>query len=247
MRILGVVGTGFLFALVFSLDVGAKLCKWVDEKGDTHYGDAVPSQYAQKNADQSAKAEVKDECAARTGTDANSAKGDEEAKKIAARKELEEKKRRANMLRSTYSSEQEIDLALERNTALINARIEAQTIQLKSAQDALGELNKYIDGRRRDGKAIQQSDYDDLSQAEARVSRQQLELARSEEELKTMKARFEEDKVLYRKVIALPQPSNPELTLNTSCPCPAKGSASSYSGYRGKSRRARRTTSWDEY
>jgi hypothetical protein len=241
------VGAGFIFALVFSLGAEAKLCKWVDDKGDTHYGDVIPSQYASKNVDQSGKAEVGDECSSRKSPDGSNAKDDEARKKIAAKKELEENKRRANALRNTYSSEKEIDLALERNSALVNARIDAQTVQLKSAQDALGELNKYVDSRSRDGKAIQPSVYDEISQAEARVSKLQLERAKSEEELKLMKARFEEDKILYRKISVLPPPNDAEIKLNVSCPCPARGNAGAYPDYPVKSRRARKTKSWDQY
>ena len=247
MRMLKLVGAGFIFALVFSLGAQAKLCKWVDDKGDTHYGDVIPSEYAPQNVDQFGKAAVRDDCIARMSPDGSNAKGDEEAKKIAAKKELEEKKRRANALRNTYSSEKEIDLALERNSALVNARIDAQTVQLKSAQDALGDLNKYVDSRSRDGKAIQPSVYDDISQAEARVSRLQLERAKSEEELKSMRARFEEDKMLYRKISLLPPLNEAETKLNVSCPCPVRGDAEAYPDYPGKSRRAKKAKSWDQY
>ena len=247
MRMFKLVGAGFIFALVFSLGAEAKLCKWVDDKGDTHYGDVIPSQFASKNADQSGKAEVRDDCSARMSPDGSNAKDDEAAKKIAAKKELEEKKRRANALRNTYSSEKEIDLALERNSALVNARIDAQTLQLKSAQDALVELKRYVDSRSREGKAIQPSDYDDISQAEARVSRLQLERAKSEEELKLMKARFEEDKMLYRKVSMLPPSNDAETKLGVSCPCPVRGDAGAYPDYPSKSRRAKKAKSWDQY
>lgn len=247
MHMFKLVGAGFIFALVFSLGAEAKLCKWVDEKGDTHYGDVIPSQYAPKNVDPSGKAEVRDDCSARMSADGSNAKDDEATKKIAAKKELEEKKRRANALRNTYSSEKEIDLALERNSALVNARIDTQTVQLKSAQDALGELNKYVDSRSREGKAIQPSVYDDISQTEARVSRLQLERAKSEEELKLMKARFEEDKVLYRKISVLPPSNDAETKLNVSCPCPVRGDAEAYSDYPRRSKRAKKAKSWDQY
>lgn len=244
MRMFKLVGAGYIFALVFSPGAEAKLCKWVDDKGDTHYGDAIPPQYASQNVGQSGKAEVRDDCSSRMSPGGGNAKDDEARKKIAAKKELEEQKRRANALRNTYSSEKEIDLSLERNSALVNARIDAQTVQLKLAQDALGELKRYVDSLSRDGKAIQPSVYDEISQAEARVSRLQLERAKSEEELKLMKARSEEDKMLYRKISVLPPPSDAETKLNTSCPCPAGRDAEAYSEY---SRRARKTKSWNRY
>lgn len=174
-----IIGAGFILALAFSLSAEAKLYKWVDDKGDTHYGDVIPPEYASKD------------------------KEEEAAKNIANKKEIEEKDRRVNALLNTYSSEKEIDLALERNLVLINARVESNNILLKSSQNTLDDLKKEVDNRSKEGRKIPQSLYDDISLTEAKVTRLQLERTKCEEELKSVKARFESDKILYRKIIAM--------------------------------------------
>jgi hypothetical protein len=37
--------------MAFSLSAEAKLYKWVDDKGVTHYGEVIPPEYANKEKD----------------------------------------------------------------------------------------------------------------------------------------------------------------------------------------------------
>ncbi len=194
-----VIGIGFMCALVFSLNAEAKLCKWVGPDGRVRYGE-VTSDKAQDNY-----------CTEVVSSDV------QRASKQETGAEDREKSRRANALRNSYSNEKEIDLAFERNAALVNARIDAYDVQLKSARDTLADLNKYVDGRRREGKAIPQSAYDDIAATEERVARLASERARIEEELRAMKARCEEDKALYRKISVM-SPADETKTVDRSYP-----------------------------
>lgn len=173
-----IIGAGFILALAFSLSAEAKLYKWVDDKGDTHYGDVIPPEYASKD------------------------KEEEAAKNVVNKNEIEEKNRRVNALLNTYSSEKEIDQALERNLVLLNARFESNNILLKSSQNALDNFKNEAANRSKEGKKIPQSLYDDISLTEAKVIRLQSERIKSEEALKSEKARFESDKIFYRKIVA---------------------------------------------
>ena len=197
MRNSRIVGAGLMFALVFSLNAQARLCKWVGPDGTVRYGE-ISSANAGGRAAQADKTGVDENCSDAANPDMALAKKQEEAKKE------QEKKRRANTLRNTYSNEKEIDLAFERNSALVSARFNANDIQLKSARDTLAELNQYVDDRKRQGKAIPQSAYDDIAAMEERVARLASERARADEELKALKARCEEDKILYRKISVMP-------------------------------------------
>lgn len=241
MRKKRVVCVGFVFALAFCLAAEAKSCKWIDSAGEIHYGDKIPPAYADTDAAQAGNNEAEAGCASGASLKENGSKEDE-AKQLAAKKEKEEKRRRANSLRSTYSNEQEIDIALERNTALISARIEAYDVQLKSAREMLDDLNRYVDGQRRAGRIIPQSAFDDISMAEARVARLQADRARSEEELKSMKARFEEDKIIYRKIIDL-NPEEAEKSIAKPCNCPVLKDVDAYPDYSSSSYRSRKSRS----
>lgn len=230
---------GFVFALAFCLGAEAKSCKWIDNAGEIHYGDKIPPAYADADAAQAGKNEAEAGCAPGGGLKEKGSKEDE-AKLLAAKKEKEEKRRRANSLRSTYSNEQEIDIALERNTALISARIEAYDVQLRSAREMLDDLNRYVTVQRREGKNVPQSAFDDISLTETRVARLQSDRARSEEELKSMKARFEEDKIIYRKIIVL-NPEEAEKSIAKPCNCPVLKDVDAYPDYFSSSYRSRKS------
>jgi len=124
--------------------------------------------------------------------------------------------------------------------ALINARIATYNVQLKSSQNTLDDLKKEVDDRSKGGRKIPQSLYDDISLTEARVTRLQSERAKSEEELMAMKARFEDDKILYRKIIVL-NPADAEK--NSAFSYPDSDDASGYPGYRAESKRAKKARS----
>lgn len=212
MRGFKILCTGSILMLAFNLSAEAKLYKWVDDKGDLHYGDVVPPEYASKDKIQvqDNKAGAKDKSIEIMSPETTRTKEEEAAKNIADKKALEEKERRVNALRNTYSNEKEIDLALERNLVLINARIESNNIQLKSPQSTLDDLKKEVDDRRKAGRNIPQSLYDDISLTEAKITRLQLERTKNEESLKSVKARFEDDKIIYRKIIVLNPVNNAE-------------------------------------
>ena len=194
-----------MLILALSLNAEAKLFKWVDDNGVIHYGDVVPPEYANKDKEvvKDNKTGERDKRIESMSPEMIRAKEEEEAKNIASKKEREEKDRRVNALRNTYSSEKEIDLALERNLVLVNARLDRINIQLKSSQSTLDDLKKDADNRSREGRIIPQSLYDDISLTEARITQLQSERAKNEEEMKSLKERFESDKILYRKIMLL--------------------------------------------
>src|SRR3989338_6186886 len=56
LSVVFIIGIFFSAGMSFSLPAAAKLYKWVDEQGTTHYGETVPPEYANKNRDEINKA-----------------------------------------------------------------------------------------------------------------------------------------------------------------------------------------------
>lgn len=109
------VSSSFLIAAVMGALAGpvqAAMYKWVDEKGNTYYGDRVPPQYADRAGDQlkksgrTVKAESKP-------AEQRPAEQDPEKAKVEAKQQIE-RKRQDTALIATYASESEIDQARER-------------------------------------------------------------------------------------------------------------------------------------
>src|SRR3989338_7469297 len=128
--------------LVFSLPAAAKLYKWVDDQGVTHYGETIPPQYAGKDRvelDKSGRTIKKEE---------KLTPDEQRAKELADAKEREEKeaaleqKRHDNALLNTYSNVKEIDLARSRNLQQVDARVNSISSQLKMVEANLAGLKK---------------------------------------------------------------------------------------------------------
>ena len=190
----------FIAGIAFSFPVAAKMYKWVDDKGTTHYGETIPPEYADKDRSELGKSgrviekkEVLTPEERRANEQADIKKrGDEQA-------ELE-RKRRDKALVNTYSNEQEIDLARNRNLQQIEARINSINSRLKMANDNLLAFQKEAEARAKAGKKIYPSLQEDLKESQARSARLQQDLEKAKAEKATLDARYDADKARYKEL-----------------------------------------------
>ena len=191
---------GCAISVAYCINAEAKLYKWVDDKGTTHYGEVIPPEYANKDRDSLNKAGLLQKRPEKIDPEAIRAKEEAEQKRKVENQALVEQQRRDNALLNTYSNENEIDLARDRSLVLINARIDSNKMLLKSSQSTLDDHNKEVESRSKAGKKIPASLTKDVAQTEARVAKYQAELRKSEEDLAAVKTRFDNEKELYRKL-----------------------------------------------
>ena len=190
----------FIAGLAFSFPVAAKMYKWVDDKGTTHYGETIPPEYAHKDRselDKSGRVIEKKEVLTpeerRTIEEAD-------AKKRADDEAALERKRRDKALVNTYSNEKEIDLARNRNLQQVEARINSINSQLKMAESNLAGLKKEADGYNAAGKKVPASLQEDLDESQARLSKLQQDMEKAKAEKATMDARYDADKARYKEL-----------------------------------------------
>lgn len=191
------LGIGFMCAMALTLSAEAKLYKWVDDKGTTHYGEVIPPEYANKDRETLNKSGLLEKQAEKIQPKAGHVDTIEEQAII-------EEKRRNSTLLSTYSNVKEIDMAQERSLVLVKARIESNAMLLKSTQSSLDDLNKEAETRTKSGKKIPQSLTKDIEQTQARSDKYAAELAKSKAEYAEVNARFEQDKALYSQLKGVP-------------------------------------------
>jgi chromosome segregation ATPase len=188
-----IVGAALCTVICFNAE--AKLYKWVDAKGVTHYGETIPPEYANRDTKMLDKGRVTDR-----------SEGFDEGKKNAAKKETAEDKvaaearRRDEALLNSFTTEREIDLSRDRSLFQIEARINSYTTLIKSAQATVDDLHKESESRATKGLKIPQSLTDDLAEAEARVAKLQKDLDNNTKELESVKARYEADKQRFREL-----------------------------------------------
>ncbi len=195
-----VLGACFILTMALSLSAEAKLYKWVDDQGRTHYGEVIPPEYADKERDSLRKSGLLEKRPEKVDPDSIRAKEEAEQKRKIDSRALVEQQRRDSALLNTYSNENEIDLALERSLVPINARIEGNKMLLLSSQETLTGHKKEVETRTKQGQKIPKSLDNDIARTEARFAKYTTELNKSEKELVTVKMRFENEKVLYRKL-----------------------------------------------
>ena len=189
-----------VFGITFSMPATAKLYKWVDDKGTTHYGETIPPEYANKDrAELNKSGRLIKKIEVPTHAE-RQAQEQADAKKHADEKAAVEKKRRDMTLTSTYSNVKEIDLARNRNLQQVNARINNNNSQLKLANDNLLGLQKESEGYTRANKQIPASLQEDLQESQARVDKLRQNLEKSLAEKAAVEARYDADKTRYQEL-----------------------------------------------
>ena len=186
---------GVVICTAVSLNAEAKLYKWVDDSGTTHYGETLPPEYANRDAKQLSNGRI---------TDRNENFDTEKLKipkvETDADKAALAASRHDEALLNSYSSDKEIDLARDRNLMQVEARVNSYSTVLKSAQSSLDDLHRESDSRTKAGHKVPQSLTEDIAAAEARVADLQKNLDASQKEMISVKARYDADKQRYREL-----------------------------------------------
>lgn len=188
-----------IISATFSLPVAAKMYKWVDDKGITHYGETIPPEYANKDRVEMDKGRVTKKIEIMSREDRQVQK-EAENKKLMEDKVALDLKRRDVTLTNTYSNAEEIDLARKRNLQQVEARITSNQSQLKMASASLAGLQQEADKRAQSKKTVSESLQEDLHQSQSQVARLQKNLGASLAEKAAVEAKFDADKARYKEL-----------------------------------------------
>ena len=185
----------FALSAAVCFNAEAKLYKWVDKSGVTHYGETIPPEYANRDTKQLNNGRITDRNENFDTTKQQATKQETEEEKAA-----KEARRRDEALLNSFTNENEIDLWRDRSLLQIEARINSFTTLIKSAQVTLDDLHKESDARTKKGWAIPQSLTDDITAAEERVAKLQKDLENNQKESETVKARYAAEKQRFREL-----------------------------------------------
>lgn len=165
-----------------------KIIKWVDEKGATHYGDSMPAQYAGR------------------GNSVINAQGmvvqrNQPFKPLANTpaaenpdKEAMEQQRRDRTLRAAYTTENEIDLARDRNLQMDEATLEGLQQHLGAAQSHLAANKKLAEGFNTRKKPVPPDLTQDLKNNQAEIASIEHQIAQRRASMNATRQRFDNDK-----------------------------------------------------
>ena len=182
--------------ITFSLPAAAKMYKWVDDKGVTHYGETIPPEYANKDRIELDKGRVTKKIEIMSREDRQAQKETED-KKREADKVTRDQKLRDTTLTNTYSNSGEVDLARKRSLQQVEARITSNQSQLKMAKASLVGLQLEAEKRTKANQPVSESLQEELSQSQSRIARLQKNLETSLAEKASVEAKFDADKARY--------------------------------------------------
>jgi len=178
-----------LLFFAFSTNAEAKLYKWVDDQGVTHYSEVMPSGYTgDKTQIDSQGHEIKPE-QKKAATAKPAVEGPSPAQL--------EQRRRDKALLGSFSNAHEIDLARDRNLQQVNLRTKGIQLRMKTAKEDLAGYQKEQDSIVKAGKPADKGLQQQIDQTNGRIARLQTQLDKSEAEADEIRSRYDADKKRY--------------------------------------------------
>lgn len=200
-----------LITLVVVQPAWAKMYKWVDEQGKTHYGDTIPAQYAgQGSTEMSKKGMLVNKTDGALTEEQRKAKEEALAKQKSEDQKVLDAERRDKALINTYTSEKEIDLTRNRHLQAVDAIIQTSQAGVKTLQAKLEGYRKQAAGFAASKKPVPKDIADETKAIEQEMLRLQDTIKRKQQEQAEISAKFEADKQRFRELTqgaAAPKPA----------------------------------------
>ncbi len=168
----------------FSTGANAKLYKWTDEKGITHYGEVIPPEYAGQD-----RIQFDDK-----GREVKPKQARDPSTLVQEDQATIDQKRRDQALLNSFSTADEIDLSRDRSLQQINARIDGIQTRLKTAEGNLSGYQQEKETRLKAKKPVDKSLEDDIARSATTIDQLKGDLAKSQAEAGVIKARYDADK-----------------------------------------------------
>jgi Domain of unknown function (DUF4124) len=194
-----VIAAGLAFVLARAdAVVAAKIFKWTDENGVTHYGEVIPPEYKDQAAQEMSRQGV-------TIRKWDAAVTPEQRKAIETKgvREREEKQREFEQRRrdlaliNTYTSAREIDESRDRTLQLPVQAIQGLEPRLKKAQQRLASLQQQVATLNNAGKRVPHGLELDMADQQSEIDTIQAEVERHRAEIELIKVKYDGDRKRY--------------------------------------------------
>ena len=176
----------------------AKIFKWVDEKGVTHYGETIPPEYKNQASTEMSKhgLTVRKVEAAHSGLEQKKAAEEKALRDREEKQRAFEQRRRDMALMNTYTSAREIDEHRERTLQVPMQTLKGVEPRLKKAQDRLASLQSQAAAIAKKGKPTDLLDQD-IADEKAEIDSMKADMDRGLAQIEAIKVKFDADKKRY--------------------------------------------------
>lgn len=172
---------GMHFSLADAEGTSKKIIKWVDEKGVTHYGDVQPTEYNNKNSVLNARGMVIQNHDVKTQAPIDTP-------------EQQEQLRKDKALLASYTTQEEIDLALERHLQMDEITTQGLLVRKTSVQKQLTANKKTADDFVTRKKEVPADLTQDIKSNEAEIAHIDAQMKQQKASSEASKQRFAADK-----------------------------------------------------
>lgn len=172
---------GMHFSSANAEGTSKKIIKWVDEKGVTHYGDVQPTEYNNKNSVLNSRGMLIQNHDVKTQTPVDTP-------------EQQEQQRKDKALLASYTTQEEIDLALERHLQMDEITTQGLLVRKTSVQKQLTANKKTADGFVTRKKEVPADLTQDIKSNEAEIVHIDAQIKQQRESSEASKQRFAADK-----------------------------------------------------
>ena len=185
---------------LLSFSAQAKLYKWVDDRGVTHYGETIPPEFSDKSRSELDKSGRIVNTRDVLTPEEHRAKEAAELKNKALLDTARDQKLHDNSLLNTYSNVKEIELAKLRNMQQIDARAQVAAKQLGDANKNLADLQQAADARSKIGKPVPPYLKEEIQASQIQADKLSKDLANINAEKAALGARYDADKARYKEL-----------------------------------------------
>jgi len=158
-----------------------KIIKWVDDKGMTHYGDTLPTQFSNKNSVINSQG-------------ITIQRNDPKSQSMEESPEVTEQKRKDRALMASFTNENEIDLARDRHLQMDEITVQGLQQRRVTATKQLESNKKFADGFKQRNKPVPPDLDQDLKDNQAEIGRIDAQIKQQADIMDATRKRFAADK-----------------------------------------------------
>lgn len=185
-----------------------KLYRWTDKDGNVHYTDQLPPEAARDQREELNKQGMTVNRTERALTPEEQAARAVENAKLAEQQRLDEEKAKMDaVLVGSYPAEADLQRSYKERFDLIEQSLESARVSIRSQEKSLADMLAHAADLERNGKPVNQTVIDSITQTRAQVAEQRGYLARRETEGAALRAEFNALVKRYRELKGEPDPA----------------------------------------
>ena len=186
----------------------AAIYKWVDEEGNTHYGSAIPPEYAKQDT-QKEKLNQRGQTVEIVQEKEKTPEQLAEEKRLreekeAREKEIERQRQHDRLLLSTYDSVDGLELARDGKIQSLEGQITVASGQIRERVALLDRQRKNAADIERSGGKISDKLLNDITATEEQIARNEARIEALRADQEQIKATYDADITRYRELKGLP-------------------------------------------